>query len=72
MANYHIYTVGPDSSLIVSEDIECADDQEAIKKATQTRKDSDVELWERDRCVVRLLPAPSPKWNLFSEGSDKP
>ena len=59
MPTYRICTVGSDGSLIAGEDIECADDQEAIEKASQAAKDSGVELWQRDRCVVQLLPAPS-------------
>jgi hypothetical protein len=72
MPGYRIYTVGSDGSFTAGEDIECADDQEAIEKAAQAAKDSSIELWQRDRCVVQLLPAPSPNWNLPSVGSDEP
>jgi hypothetical protein len=71
MPGYRIHIAGSDGRLIVGEDIECADDQEAIKKAAQAHKDSGIELWERGRCVVQLLPAPSPNWNLPSVGSDE-
>ena len=71
MPSYRIYTVGSDNSFILGEDIECADEEEAIKKAAQAAKDSDIELWDRGRCVVRLLPAPSPKWKLPSVGLDE-
>jgi hypothetical protein len=71
MPGYRIFTLGSDSRFIAGEDIECADEEEAIKKAAQTARDSDIELWERGRCVVRLLPAPSPKWNLPAVGSDE-
>ena len=71
MSEYRIYTVGSDGSCLASEDIECADDQEAIKKAVQATKDSSIELWERGRCVVQLLPAPSPNWNLPSVDADQ-
>jgi hypothetical protein len=71
MPEYRIYTVGSHGSCIASEGIECADDQEAIKKAAQAAKDSSIELWERGRCVVQLLPAPSPNWNLPSVGADE-
>jgi hypothetical protein len=67
MPGYRIYTVGSDGRCIVGEDIES--DQEAIKKAAQAAKGSGIELWERGRCVVRLLPVPSPKWSLPSIGS---
>jgi hypothetical protein len=71
MPDYRIYTVRSDGRFIAGEDIECADDQEAIKKAAQADKDSAIELWERGRCVVRLLPTPNPNWNLPSVGSDE-
>jgi hypothetical protein len=58
--------------LIVGEDIEYADDQEAIKKAALTHRDSGIELWGRGQCVVRLLPAPRPNWNFPPLGSDAP
>jgi hypothetical protein len=57
MPTYRICTIGSDGSLIAGEDIECADDQEAIEKASQAAKDSGVELWQRDHCVIQLLPA---------------
>jgi hypothetical protein len=72
MPDYRIYAVGSDGRLIAVEDLGCADDQEAIKKATQAAKGSDIELREGERCVVRLLPAPSLKWNLPALGSDDP
>jgi hypothetical protein len=71
MPGYRIFTVGSDGRFIAGEDIECADDQEAIKKAAEAAKDSGIELWERGRCVVQLLPAPSPNWKLPSVGSDE-
>jgi hypothetical protein len=72
MPEYRIHTVGSDGSCIASEGIECADDQEAIKKAAQAAKDSSIELRERGRCVVQLLPAPSPNWNFPPAGSVEP
>ena len=72
MPSYQIYTVGSDGRFIAVEELECADDQEAIKKATQAAKGSGIELREGDRCVVRLLPAPSPNWNLPSVALDGP
>jgi hypothetical protein len=72
MPDYRIYAVGSDGRFIAVEDLECADDREAIKKATQAAKGSGIELREGDRCVVRLLPAPSLRWNLPTIGSDEP
>jgi hypothetical protein len=72
MPDYRVYAVESDGRFIAVEDLECADDQEAIKKATQAAKGSGIELREGDRCVVRLLPAPSLRWNLPTIGSDEP
>lgn len=71
MPTYRICTVGSDGSLVAGEDIECADDQEAIEKASQAAKDNGIELWQRDRCVIQLLAAPSPNWNFPSVESDE-
>jgi hypothetical protein len=57
---------------IAVEKLECADDQEAIKKATQAAKGSGIELREGNRCVVGLLAAPNPIWDLPTLGSDDP
>jgi hypothetical protein len=72
MPGYRIHVVGSDGGFIASEDIQCADDQEAIRKAVEAAKDNNDELWERGRCVERLLPAPSSNWNLPSAGTDEP
>jgi hypothetical protein len=72
MPSYHIYTVGSDGRHVAVEQLECADDQEAIKKATQAAKGSGIELREGNRCVIRLLPAPSLKLNLPTLCSDDP
>jgi hypothetical protein len=71
MPTYRICTVGSDGSLVAGEDIECADDQEAIEKASQAAKDNGIELWQRDRFVIQLLAAPSPNWNFPSVESDE-
>jgi hypothetical protein len=71
MPGYRIYAVGLDGDLTAVEELECADDQEAILKASQAAKGSGVELREGDRCVVRLLPAPSFKMKLPSVCSDQ-
>ena len=71
MPGYRFCTVGSDGRFIAGEDIECADDQEAIKKATQAAKGSVIELWERDRssncCLLRRRIG-----NLPSVASDEP
>ena len=49
MPDYRIYAVGSDGRLMAVEDLDCADDQEAIKKATQAAKGSGSELRESER-----------------------
>ena len=46
MPEYRIYTLGFDGRVVNAEDIECADDREAIKRAQQTVNGRDAELWE--------------------------
>jgi hypothetical protein len=45
MPAYHTYIIGR-ADHFWGEDIECADDQEAIQKVQQTMDGRDVELWE--------------------------
>jgi hypothetical protein len=56
MPEYRIYTLGFDGHAVNAEDIECADDREAIKKAQQTVNGRDAELWELGRFMGRLMP----------------
>jgi hypothetical protein len=55
MPNYRIYVVGPDGHFLAGEYVVCADDQEATEKAKQAADGHDVELWERDGFIVRVL-----------------
>jgi hypothetical protein len=54
MRRYRLYKVGRDGRFCGVEIIECRDDQEAIEQAKQAAKGRDVELWDRDRFIVRL------------------
>ena len=56
MPEYRIYTLGFDGRVVNAEDIECADDRGAIKKAQQTVNGRDAELWELGRFIGRLMP----------------
>ncbi len=52
---YRIFFLDPDSYITQPPQIvECADDQEAIQKAKQFIDGHDIELWEKDRCIVRF------------------
>ena len=59
MPAYRIYTIGRYGHSSSAEDIECADDQEAIQKAQQAVSVCDVELWERRRFIARLPSKPT-------------
>ena len=54
MPVYRTYIIGRADHFWGAEDIDCADDQEAIQKVQQTMDGRDVEVWERGRFIVRL------------------
>jgi hypothetical protein len=54
MDEYRAYTVGVDGHFIGFEPLKCANDAEAIEKATRLLDGHDVELWSGERLVVRL------------------
>jgi len=55
---YRAYTVGPDGHFVGFEPLVCADDAEAIENAKRLVRDDAIELWQRDRFVIRLEPKP--------------
>ena len=55
MPEYSIYTVDYNGHRVGVTNIECVDDQEAVRQALQTITSDDVEVWQRDRFVA-LLP----------------
>jgi hypothetical protein len=55
MREYRIYTLDHDGHRVGAKDIECADDQEAVRQALLTITSYDVEVRQRDRFVA-LLP----------------
>jgi hypothetical protein len=62
MPAYRIYFIDRANHISrPSEIVECADDQEAIKKAEQLVEGQDLELWERDRFIMRIPSQQSPK-----------
>jgi hypothetical protein len=55
MPGFRIYTVGADGHFTNADNIECADDHEAIRNAQQHAADGhDVELWDRGRFITRV------------------
>jgi hypothetical protein len=59
MAEYRAYTVGRDGHFIGFEPLICADDSEAIERATRLVDGHDIELWSGTRLVIRLKHKPS-------------
>jgi hypothetical protein len=61
MPHYRVYVVGFDNRFRTAEQVECADDAEAVQKPRLMVDGFDLEVWERGRFIVamaRLLIAP--------------
>jgi hypothetical protein len=58
MAEYRAYTVGADGHFVRFEPLVCADDASAIAAARRLVDKLSVELWNCERFVMRLDPAP--------------
>ena len=54
MPDYRAYMIGTDGHFHSAVHLDCADDAEAKKKAEQLVDGHDVELWQRDRKIVRF------------------
>ena len=55
MPNYRAYIIGEDGHFLGAEILsECADDEAAAKAAQKLLDGHDVELWDRNRLVIRL------------------
>ena len=55
MPEYRMYTVDYNCHRVDAKNIECVDDQEAVRQALRTITSDDVEVRQRDRFVA-LLP----------------
>lgn len=55
MKEYRAYFVGTDGHFIGFEPLICRDDGEAIAKAKSFVDGHDIELWNADRFVIRLV-----------------
>jgi hypothetical protein len=58
MAEYRAYAVGLDGHFIGFEALICRDDSEAIAEAKRLIDGHDMEVWNGDRFVIRLLHKP--------------
>jgi hypothetical protein len=57
--SYRIYTIGCDGYLFGTPKVaECADDKDAVEKATQLAGGLEVEIWDHNRFVARLPGSP--------------
>jgi len=54
MQEYRAFILGPDGRVQGSVDLLCENEGEAIKAAKQLVDGHDVELWQRDRKIVRF------------------
>lgn len=54
MAEYRAYLVGKDDHFENVRVLDCPDDDTAIAEAKKLLNGVDIELWQRDRMVVRL------------------
>jgi len=55
---YRAYSVGSDGHFIQCDEMICRDDGDAIAKAKGLIGDSDIEVWNHNRFVVRLVHTP--------------
>ena len=58
MPTYRTYIIGRADHFWGAEDIQGADDEDAIQKVQQTMDGRDTELWERSRFIARLSSHP--------------
>jgi hypothetical protein len=54
MPEYRVYIIGSDGHFHSAVPLECADDNEAMKRAERLADGQDVELWQRDRKIARF------------------
>jgi hypothetical protein len=60
MTIYRAYPVGPDGRFCGVNELDCADDAEAIAQAEQLVDGHDIELWEQGRFLKRFARKTAP------------
>jgi hypothetical protein len=58
-SEYRVYAVGSDGHFVGCNEMICRDDGEAVAKAKRLASDSDIEIWNRSRFVIRLVHTPN-------------
>jgi hypothetical protein len=60
MPEYRIYTITRGGRIAEAPaEVDCADDEAAVKQAEQLLDGDTIEVWQRDRRVAPLLPDPA-------------
>jgi hypothetical protein len=54
MTDYRVYIVGRDGHFVSAIQLDCPNDNAAIESAKQFVNGHGIELWQRDRIVVKL------------------
>ena len=54
MEEYRAYIIGSDGHFKKVQVLECPDDAAAVKEAKKLLDGHDIELWLRDRMIIRL------------------
>lgn len=61
MPEYRAHRIGHDGHIISVTLLVCADDTDAIDQADQLANEFAVELWQRDRLIIRMYREPEVK-----------
>ncbi len=59
MPDYRVYILDSDGRFADTVPLECADDNEAMKRTEQLVDGHDVELWQRDRKIAKYVRKPA-------------
>ena len=54
MVDYRVYVIGSDGHFVRAIQLDCPDDNAAIESAKQLIDGHDIELWQRDRRIVKF------------------